>query len=181
MVIVYIVSILAFLIFFISVFIDEESIISALLVGIIMGGLFWGLSAFVISEISDSYIENHRDEMVWVKEEAQIINIKTLSDKTGVLQGHFTLGIGNIETKSKFFFYEIYSDSTYKLKNLNASDVEIVESDFRNPCVVKYKIYIDWSRSEISSLLFKKLSLEYKYKIYVPKNTITVNYNLDTK
>jgi hypothetical protein len=61
--------------------------------------------------------------------------------------------------------------------------VKIIETDYREPSIVKYRKHIDWSRSELGSdwaLLSTILPTEY-YELYVPTNTIILNYSLDAQ
>jgi len=181
MIIVYIVAAVIFFISAAVFYMEDDSFVGAIAVGAVMGGIAWAVTALIILNISNNYIDAHMSEMTIYTSEVRITQIKSLNDNTGNMSGSFFLGTGNIGPDSRFYFYACYSDSTYMLKDLNADRVTIVESDFRKPCVVKYESHIDWSRTEISLFLFKLEKQKYRYEIYVPENTIIIQYNLDTK
>jgi hypothetical protein len=151
--------------------------------GVITAFIIFFFSFLLVSLVSSQYIRDHAHEYTWHTEEIGSSNIKTLSDGNDGLSGSFLLGCGTISTYSKYYYYKSTSDSTFYLGSINADGVKIIESDYRGPCIVKYRAHIDWSRSNFESNWFFKNStqaFEY-YEIYVPKNTIIINYNLDTQ
>ncbi len=153
-----------------------ERIYTLLFYSVAMGLLSW----LLVSVISVDYIRKHPNEYTWHTEVVSVTYIKTLSDNITV-GGSFFLGFGNITSNPKFYFYKEISDSTFYMGSINAKGVKIVETNYKRPSVIKYVKHIDWSKSELNSnwvLTSSTLETEY-YELYVPKNTIILNYTLD--
>ena len=161
----------------------EEDWGETIAAGFVTAIIIFLFSLLIVSLLSSKYINDHSDDYTWYTEEVGSSNIKTLSDGNDGFSGSFLLGCGTISSHSKYYYYESTSDSTFYLGSIDADGVKIVESDYRGPCIVKYRSHVDWSRSTFESNWFIKIStLQYEYyEIYVPKNTIIVNYNLDAQ
>lgn len=160
---------------------EHDNLIEQILSVIFTTLVAWLFTILFVSIISNLYIKNHKSELTYYTSEVERTNIKTLSDNTNNVTGVFALGFGSINSKARFYFYVCESDSVFYLKNIKADDVKIIENDTVNPCIIKYEEHIDWSKSEISSWLFKLTDKTEYYSIYVPKNTIIKQYNLDAQ
>lgn len=161
--------------------VSEKDLTLTIVNSIVFTGIIAIFMYFLIALMSANYIQNHKSEFSWKTEKIGETNIRTLSDNTNNISGTFGLGFGAVNSVSKFYFYAYASDSSFYLKSIKSDDVKIIESSTKNPCVVKYKKYVDWAKSKISNWKFKTDVLYEYYYIYVPKNTVIIKYNLDAQ
>lgn len=181
MIIVIIFSAIVYVIALLTQISDYADLPEKIIIPIACAGIAWIFAALIISMFTVEYIKDHKNEMVYYTSELSRTNIRTLNDNTNNITGTFALGFGGVESEARFYFYGCSSDSTFYLKSIKSDGVKIIETNSTSPCVVKFETHIDWSRSEISSWLFKFEEKTEFYYIYVPKNTVMVRYNLDAQ
>lgn len=101
-------------------------------------------------------------------------NIYALKDnsKTG---GSFFLGIGNIN-EERCFFYVVNTEKGKRIETKLVDKSYIIETDDEAPKVVTYKKRY---KSAIARFLYEDMNGEYEYRFYVPKNTITTEFEVD--
>lgn len=149
---------------------------------ILMSASIFVFISIINMMVDEGYISMNSSEFVYKPViEVNRVNIKTIQDKTGEISGRFCLGSGVINSNSYYYFYVSENDSTSYLKKLNSDYVKIIETDSQNPCVVKYRKEIDWENTPQANWVChsKQQSVRYNWVIYVPKNTIIINYSLD--
>lgn len=127
---------------------------------------------------SKLYLDSNQKDFKWDMTLDKTIYIRTLNDKTGSISGNFLLGTGTISTTSYYFFYAIDDDSTFYLDKLNTEYVKIRETDIKNAHIKKFNFTLTPGQTD---WLMVGNALREKCYIYVPKGTIIINYNLDTK
>lgn len=139
------------------------------------------ISSAILVLVSLTYYQSdgvlvRKDIMIYSK------NLRSLNDNI-VTKGSFTLGTGQVDGISKYYYYYNVTNNTYKLEHVNTDDTVIIESDTTSPMIVKYKTIVDNDKMQWSNWLFNMtLDIEsVHYEIYVPKNTIISNYMLDVK
>ena len=96
-----------------------------------------------------------------------LVNEIVSLDRDSVVEGHFTIGCGTVETKPVYYYYYKVKENTYTLGSLKSENqaIYIVETDSYVPSIYKVKeANVEPNR--------------YYYNIYVPFGTVVVNYSL---
>lgn len=109
----------------------------------------------------------------YVMREERIYSLETSSK----IDGSFVLGSGTINQKFIYVFYKKNTDGSYHLDYIDASNVDIVESDTTEPCIqyINYKVVNpDWWYK-----VGTHVPTKYKTKrlVVVPVGTIRQVYN----
>lgn len=169
-----------FVLAFIVIYFDGNALMYSIIGSAFIAGLLSCIVMISLHAGSVTYISHYKEKFTFSSVKIYEKNIRTLTDNIGI-SGRFILGSGTIASGSKYYFYIIDSDSSYYLSSLSTDNCKIIESDTKTPCVVKYTRYIDWSKNEISDFLLKPKTESHYYHIYVPKNTVVINYTLDAK
>ena len=141
------------------------------IIGGIMVSLFLSMLMIVtVDRISDKYYIFEGEE-----------NITCLNDTTKIQGGYFLFST-NIDQKDVYKMYVTKKDNSKKLLTIKEKDcigiyeedttprIEKYQEDYKNP-IVKFMFGMPLSRF---------YGVEY-YKIYIPKNSITTEYNIDLK
>ena len=180
MFIIWTAGILTFIVVGIIVWFDEDEIVPAILAGTFLGAFVMAMVAIALNVSSTDYLKKHRSEYSIYTKEISTVYIKSLDDDLGRLNGSFFLGSGNIDSYNTYVFYAMKNDSISYLRQIKTDNAYIIETS----SVVKYETHIDWSKvkeDKIPWWLLKNTMPENYYNIYVPKNTVIIRYNLDTK
>jgi len=145
---------------------DVDAIIPASLVGVILGFM---LSAFIWVVLMLVFNGTADREFVVVKDR----QIQGLKD-TQVTSGSFVLGSGSVDG-DMVYYYMFRSGEGYLMGSADASTTVLVEGVKKPRIVVK--------RAEFTNKFIKRNFGEPtdddKITLYVPKNTIKINYEVD--
>ena len=109
-------------------------------------------------------------------EEAEIVAIDDIITTEGNFAGNFFVGIGTIEGKLTYIFYQKENDNAnaVKLRKVSAENTIIFEEERSDG---QFKKYI--KEIENSYWYLIAIPIGDKYEIFVPKGTINREFNLD--
>lgn len=136
-------------------------ILSGVLAVIIGGGALF--CVFLFSLAADTHPEyNHSKDIYSVADGSEV-------------KGAFTLGTGSVDEKQYFYF--VKSDGAGKrIDKIEVDATVIYEMDKEKP---KIEFYDERYTSAFARFMFGEYSGSHSYKLFVPENTITKEYNID--
>ncbi len=152
-----------------------EVIVSSI-IGAILSLIIVGITTKIIRDNASTHLEL-----------SEVRYLKAFADNTnGNINGNFFLGSGSINSSPEYYYYYFVDSAktTVKMDEMSATSNEqpvyIIESDSTTPRVEIYRNVFNSNTN-----FFLKNSRHYreigKYIIYVPKNSILTNFNLDLK
>lgn len=137
-----------------------------LIMGLFLGGvLFFMLGLGVIGL---SFIPDVKYELVETKE------IYALKDNQG-MRGNFYLGTGYVEDNQKYFFI-VNQEGGKKMDSVSVDQSILYEG----AKTTKVEVYEPVIKGKVAKFLFTSTSpRDNKYKLYIPKDSITTEYKVD--
>ena len=144
-------------------YIDMDSVLFDVYIGVLLGAGIGALIAVIIPSKTETKVE--------------IVNLVTLQDNNSV-RGSFFLGSGNIDGKMKYVYY-YEAEGGYKMGQTNYEQalIKYTEDTPRMETIKEIKTN-DFSNNFTISL---HCSCEDDVVIYIPKGTIKTDYVLDAK
>lgn len=99
-------------------------------------------------------------------------------------KGNFFLGCGSLNSEEYYYYYYKTSSNSYKLNKVEADKCEIIYTDDTPHIDTNVKVADKKASDSCLTLPFivklKTIDND-KYKIYVPKGTITTDFSIDNK
>lgn len=103
------------------------------------------------------------------------LSLASLQDNQGT-EGHFFLGSGYVESTMKFAFYYEVSNSSFRLRVIDADDATIYADEENRPyatvCEVNGNDARQWFALDLRSDI---------YELHIPEGSILSNYRLDAQ
>lgn len=120
----------------------------------------------VFISIASTKLDNQ--EYVYDKK-TQSVDIASLQDNSSV-SGQFFLGSGQVNGTMAYTYMIHDADGGYTMKTIDAVDAKIYESDDATPHIET------WNMKKSFLFLYEDKTV---YKIYIPENSIKINYDID--
>ncbi|MBD5589288.1 hypothetical protein [Clostridium botulinum] len=150
---------------------DVELDFANYILSIVLGFLIGVIVNFILV-ISITSVVNHYASKKEVVDST--INIKAIDNKQST-NGTFFLGSGSINGRMYYYYMTSEKDGSTQIKKLENNDnVYIIETNSQKPKIIFYK-------KEFVNPHFKDIMpiYEEKIKIYIPKESLKTNYNID--
>lgn len=132
-----------------------------------MGSVALSLILFLTTSLICSEVAEIKYSLIESKE------IVALNDNSGA-SGQFFLGSGNADHSMKYYFIEATNKGGH-MDSVDASKTFIIESNKENPRIEYYRpkwesVVLRWFAHPLNKT---------RYKIYIPENSMTSNFNID--
>ena len=146
------------------------------------------LIVLLVALAANTIVDEHRNSVKYTETvQSKTYNLVSLQDESQVsssIRGRRYYLYASINTDEVYNFYYETEDGGFKIGRIAAANSVVYEKDNCDPAVIEYTTY---TKSKMNETWQKILMLDVvkeeakSYKVYIPKGTITREYNLDAQ